>query len=157
MRDGDVVVQLGADKDPFRLGETLLPNVDDGTVVIAGLEPRDKPLAPSDPSRSICRLKDGRLCLIETRPKKQGGPAGDSWEQVRVGIPVSFEQAGELALMILTGNDMARCMPHALNALALAYLGARVAAERRKASMAAADAPAARQPAAAAPAREAAE
>lgn len=146
----DTVVWLGADKDPFRLGETLLPDVDDGTVVLAGLEPRDKVLEPSEPSRSICRIPDGRLCLVETRPKKQGGPAGNSWEQVRIGLPVSFDQASELALMILTGNTMARCLPHALNALALAYLGARIAAERRKAlSSAAADTPAARRPAAA--------
>lgn len=124
---GGAVLQFPGTADPFGLAETLLTEADQRAVELARLEPSDGSGNASDPVRSLCRQPDGRLFLMETRPSQ----SGSGWEQVRIGVPISFDEASQMAVMVLSGADFTRCLPHALNALAIAFMGARCSAARR--------------------------
>lgn len=114
-------------RDPFGLGRFPIPaDLQEGTQalrhiadIVAG-DPTD-PNAPSS-TRAIYQDKDGRLMLAEI----------SAFEQVTIGVPISFADAGELATAVLAGDSTAITAPLVAHTLALAYIGALVAAERQR-------------------------
>lgn len=100
------------DHDPFNLARHVISPK--GASLICALEPNDAVLPPDAPSRTICRLEDGRIILAEVR----------NCTAFQIGQPVDMGEAGQIALSILIGSQRALTAPGNMQALALAYLAA---------------------------------
>lgn len=123
---------LSLKEDPFGLGRFPVPDheAEDGEAFrhLADLEApgekqADTPPDPSVPTRHIYQDKDGRLALVEVNP----------FEVVHLGVRVKFSEAEGLATAVLSGDSTAISAPLVAHTLALAYMGALIAAERRRA------------------------
>lgn len=111
------------DIDPFTMPREILDPTE-ALMPLCSLEPADGVLPAWAPSRTIFRrAADGKLIFVEV----------DGDKAVQVGAAVTYAEAGELALAVLSDDDVARSLTvtPALQMLAVAYLAARAAAERR--------------------------
>ncbi len=114
--------QLPARADPFDLVELDLA-VADKLSCIAEIAPADDvPIDALAPRRCVAKMPDGKLALIDVAARSA----------TMIGPDVDFGTAGEIATRVLAGDQRAVTNPLTVHTLALAYIGALVAAERRR-------------------------